>query len=108
MNRSLTRPGIEYHPLYFSDLEEAVIWLESKAELGGDLVECVEEAVSRIRRNPLAFRIDRKMDARRCLVRRFPYVLYFDYDRALNRVFVYVLAHASRKPAFWKERMNQD
>ena len=98
------QPSIEYHPAFALELDEAVGYLEEKAGLGDALVQCVEEATLRIQSSPLVFHVDRKMDARRCIVRRFRYSLYFDYDAALNRVFVYALAHSSRKPAFWIDR----
>jgi hypothetical protein len=105
--RDHKQPSIEYHSAFALELDEAARYLEEKAGLRDALMQCAEEAALRIQGNTQVFRIDRKMDARRCIVRRFPYVLYFDYDATRNHVFVYVLAHTSRKPAFWVNRLKK-
>ncbi len=105
MRQSFVLPGVAFHPLFSSDLDEAAEYLEARAGLGGALVDCVEEAILRIRKNPSLFHLDRKMEARKCLVRRFRYVIYFDYDSARNRVLIFVITHTSRRPSFWMNRL---
>ena len=84
-----------------AELEGAAAWYESKLPgLGVDFVAVVEEAFERIVQNPEQFaqwREDRTY--RKCVLRRFPYLVFFTADQ--NVVLVMAVAHARRRPGYW-------
>jgi toxin ParE1/3/4 len=85
------------------DLERIEDWYDSQqAGLGREFRNAVDVAVARIADNPLAYP-DRYRGARRVLLRRFPYVLWY---RALD-TFVVVLAcvHGRRDPRAVRARL---
>jgi plasmid stabilization system protein ParE len=78
------------------DLMRAEDWYEAqRPALGHDFRDAVDAAIARIAENPLAY-ADRYHGARRALVQRFPYVLWY---RALpDRVILLACVHAKRDP----------
>lgn len=69
--------------------------------LGHDFLLCVEEALSKIERNPSRYRIIYK-DVRRIAVHRFPYrIFYLVQDR---QVIVTAVFHVRRDPQSWENR----
>lgn len=86
-----------------ADISEAHAWCESqRVGLGGEFLDEVEASLQRIVNNPehypFVFR-----DARRVLVRRFPYAIYFR-TRADEARIVAVI-HQSRDPRLWQRRV---
>jgi toxin ParE1/3/4 len=61
-----------------AEFEEAVAFYENRrAGLGGEFREAVMEAIARIRVHPKRFARHKRTPYRSCLVKRFPYVIYF-------------------------------
>ena len=69
--------------------------------LGHDLLLCIEEALSKIERNPLSYKKAYK-NLRRIVVRRFPYRVFFFV--VASKVIVTAVFHAQKDPASWKIR----
>jgi plasmid stabilization system protein ParE len=85
------------------DLERIEDWYDGQQPgLGHEFREAVDAVIARIADNPLAHP-DRYRGARRALLRRFPYVLWY---RALES-FVVVLAcvHGKRDPRVIRARL---
>jgi plasmid stabilization system protein ParE len=87
-----------------AELAAASLWYESRcAGLGADLVAAVDEAFEGIVDAPLAHAVWRTDPTfRRCLVRRFPYFIF--YTVAADDVHVVAVAHAKRRPGYWRRR----
>jgi hypothetical protein len=82
------------------EVEEDVIdgynWYEKKSRgLGEDLLHMFYACASDILWNPLLYR-KVYQDFRRCLLRRFPYAVYFTIDN--DRIIVFGLFHCARYP----------
>ena len=93
----LIRPEAEW------DIAQAFDWYEArKPGLGFEFVEAVGKAISAIEQNPLAF-TNVHRNARRVLLKRFPYCIYFVFESDV--VSVLACFHAKRAPAAWKTRM---
>jgi plasmid stabilization system protein ParE len=86
------------------DIEEAYAWDERKrAGLGEDFMSCVDACIEAIRRTPeMHARIHENY--RRAVVRRFPYVVFYEY--ADDTVTVYCVFHTSQNPDKWRERLS--
>jgi plasmid stabilization system protein ParE len=95
--------SLEFSDLAEADLREAFDWYEHiRPGLAADLVLCVEEVLDRILERPEAFPAVIS-DARRALVRRFPYGVI--YRVRGQRVEVMAVFHVRRDPTSWQPRI---
>ena len=93
----LIRPDAE------GDFAQAFDWYEGrKPGLGFEFIDAVDDALSALRQNPLAFaKLHR--EARRILLKRFPYGIYFVFDGDV--ISVLACFHAKRAPSGWETRV---
>lgn len=68
--------------------------------LGTEFVEAVDDTVSRIAENPMAFPKVRG-EVRRAVLPRFPYAIYF---RLADDVVVVLAVHGRQHPERWQSR----
>lgn len=84
------------------DLAEAHVWYEKRVPgLGVEFLEAVERALETVQDNPLRYPVVHQ-SIRRALTRRFPYCIFFIYDRSV--VSVLAVMHVARDPRKWRER----
>lgn len=87
-----------------AEIAEAYRYYEQTREgLGADFILCVEEALSRVIRNPEQFRKVYKNVAR-AFLHRFPYGVFFVVEG--DRVVVIAFMHARRQPFKWQTRIS--
>jgi len=95
--RLIIRPEAEL------DIQDAFEWYEAQTPgLGSEFIRAVDTCLSGIGRNPLTYpRIYKQ--ARRALIRRFPYSMLFVFEQE----FVAVVAcfHSKRNPKSWQSRL---
>jgi plasmid stabilization system protein ParE len=85
------------------DLAQANDWYERQREgLSNEFRICIEEAMDRIDRMPELHAPIYK-GVRRCLVRRFPYAIFYKIEE--TRILVIGVMHARRDPAKWRSRI---
>jgi hypothetical protein len=79
------------------------LWYDAQREgLNEELYPRIEETLTAITERPTSFPIVRK-DARRALVKQFPYAIYF---RILpDHILVFAIVHTSRAPRVWRRRI---
>ena len=86
------------------EVARGAAWYESKRHgLGVEFVATIDEAINRIADSPDAYprwRDDRSY--RKCVVRRFPHLVFYDVEA--GEVVVVAVAHAKRKPGYWLGR----
>jgi plasmid stabilization system protein ParE len=94
-----------FHPDAKEELDGAVEYYEQcQTGLGLEFAEEVYAAIARIIQYPDAWS-SLSRNSRRCLINRFPYgIIYQIKSRTLRIVAV---AHLSRRPGYWKERLGQ-
>ncbi len=94
---------LKFKPEVYDDIKTAYDWYESqRTGLGEDFLLTLEESYSKITRTPKVYQRIYKI-ARRKLVHRFPYGVFFvlrDDD-----VIVIAIMHTRRKPSDWGERV---
>ncbi len=85
-----------------SDIKDAYQWYEAQRKgLGESFLLCIEEALSRVSRNPAIYSVVHK-EVRRALIHRFPFGVFFlDGDESIS---VLAVLHARRNPKMWKGR----
>lgn len=85
------------------ELDEAMLWYErQRTGLGMELLTEVESASRRISAQPEVGSCSGRQSIGFLLVRRFPYVLY--YLDLPERIWILAVAHARRRPGYWKSR----
>jgi plasmid stabilization system protein ParE len=84
------------------DINSAFEYYEiQRLGLGHDFLLCVEEALSKIERNPTHYKITYK-ELRRIAVRRFPYRVFYLIQN--QQVIVTAVFHARKDPQLWDSR----
>lgn len=84
------------------DIEDAYQYYETREPgLGSEFVRAADACLSKVGRNPNAYRIVHKQ-VRRALIRRFPYGLFYIFEN--NTIFVVACFHAKREPRSWTDR----
>ncbi len=85
-----------------ADLAQAFTWYSARRSgLGDEFLTATEACFASILRHPDAFLIVHA-PARRALMRRFPYAVYFVRER--EAIHVVAVLHTGRDPAMWKKR----
>jgi hypothetical protein len=94
---------IRFHPEAEAEMREATAYYEAQQEnLGGRFLASVQDALNRIRVNPLLYPVV-EGEVRRCLVRTFPYGVVFRIQP--DQLVVIGVMHLHREPGYWKERI---
>ncbi len=85
------------------DFAEAYVWYERRRiGLGEEFLSSVDACMEGIRRQPEMCPLVHET-YRRSLIRRFPYMLFYEY--AESTVTVYSVFHTSRDPEKWRQRL---
>ena len=85
-------------------LAAARFYLESSPRVAAAFVDQVEAALAGIRDRPALWRVVQG-DVRRCLIRRFPFGIYYTLEP--DGVIVWAIMHLRRRPGCWGERRPQ-
>ena len=86
------------------ELDEAIRYYETKSPgIGLSLADKVSEALNRIQQNPQLYPFHKDTNVQRCIIRRFPYTLF--YIELDEYIVVIAVAHQRRKPDYWKFRL---
>ncbi|WAL61464.1 type II toxin-antitoxin system RelE/ParE family toxin [Thermocoleostomius sinensis] len=85
------------------DIQDGFKWYETQVPgLGSEFIRAIDTCLSGIGRNPLAYPL-LYQQARRALVRRFPYSILYVFDQ--NTVSIIACFHSKRNPKSWQERL---
>jgi len=85
-----------------SDIKDAYEWYEAQRKgLGENFLLCIEEALSRVSRNPAIYSVVYQ-EIRRVLIHRFPFGVFFVEGK--ETISVLAVLHARRNPKAWKSR----
>jgi plasmid stabilization system protein ParE len=89
-------------PLAEADVRDAVFWYESRREgLGAEFALELDALYERIAENPQQFP-EIAEGARRALLQRFPYAIYFLISE--DAPIIVAVLHQHRRPDAWRER----
>ena len=85
-----------------ADIAEAYQYYEScREDLGADFILCIDESISRIKKNPRQYKVIHK-NVHRALVRRFPFGIY--YVLIDSNIVIIAVLHARKNPKHWQAR----
>src|SRR2546423_1339085 len=100
----LTAYRIDSDPRADSDVEAAFAWYEQQRPgLGDEFLDDLQAAYTRIVDGPLRYQVLRG-DVRYCLLRRFPYAVYFTVNGEVISIFAVV--HSRRDQSEWQRRQS--
>jgi len=92
-----------FHPQARDELIHAVDFYEGRQrQLGVEFLEEVYSTIQRIIEFPKASSKQSKR-TRKCFVNRFPFGVIYQIKR--SEIFIVAIAHLSREPGYWKERL---
>jgi toxin ParE1/3/4 len=93
----------EFHPEALQEFHEAAFYYrDCQPDLDLRFIDSVEQAIARIRKSPLQFRVLEE-DVRRCLTHIFPYGILFTIEP--DYILIVAVMHCSREPGYWKHRL---
>jgi plasmid stabilization system protein ParE len=85
------------------DVAQAYTWYENQElGLGEEFLRCVDACIQSILRNQEMYPIAHQ-NYRRAMIRRFPYVLFYEYSGSM--ITVYAVFHCSQDPQKWRNRL---
>lgn len=85
-----------------TDLLDAFQWYQDqRAGLGLDFKLCVDDALSKLKKQP-SFYKKIHYDIRRIVIKRFPFGIFYLINN--NSVIILAVLHARRDPSKWKSR----
>lgn len=98
---------LDFHPEALREYSEAALYYleEASPEVANRFVSAIESAISAMLSAPERHRIVAEPDIRRCVTTRFPFLIYYRWERESNRVAVYSVMHSSREPGYWRGRL---
>jgi plasmid stabilization system protein ParE len=65
----------------------------------------VEDAIKTLLASPTTWPVIEEPQIRRCLLKRFPYSIYYRWEPGRDRVSIYAVMHFSRLPGYWRDRL---
>ena len=94
---------IKFHSEAEADFQEALEWYaQQRIGLEAEFMLCVDEALTRIQRNPEIYPCEIR-NIRKTLVRRFPYIIYYEVEK--HDIMILAIFHAKRHPRYWQQRI---
>ena len=94
---------IEYHPEAIREIRNSIHWYRDRNEAVADeLRSLVESAESSIERSPESC-APYLHDTRGYRFKKFPFVLAYIIRE--DQIFFVALAHTSRRPGYWRDRL---
>lgn len=96
---------VVFHPEAEAEFEDAADYYEAARPGYGELFRSdVADAIAQIGSTPTAFAVYKNGPARRRLIPRFGYAVYFvERDAAIH---VVAVANQRRRPDYWLDRLN--
>ncbi|HUQ71523.1 MAG TPA: type II toxin-antitoxin system RelE/ParE family toxin [Planctomycetaceae bacterium] len=86
-------------------LDAIAYYEQCRLGLGQRFVDEVEEYLTKIREHPDAYATIAP-EIRSANLHQFPYAIHFAFDS--SEVFIIAVAHHSRRPGYWRHRLNPD
>jgi hypothetical protein len=101
---------LRLHRLAEAEIREAAQWYEARGQgLGKRFLADVRSSLERLESDPLQYATlettSKSLRLQRILLDEFPYLIV--YECFEGETFVYAVAHASRRPNYWRRRKRE-
>jgi plasmid stabilization system protein ParE len=96
----------DFHPEALREYSDATLFYLSEAspEVANRFVTAIESAIVAMTDAPERHRVVEEPDMRRCVVSRFPFLIYYRWDPRFSHLTIYAVMHSSREPGYWRKR----
>lgn len=96
---------VEYHPLFWTDIEEQAQYLQQEAELGEVFLQKVEDAIAAVRESPQHY-ATLYGNTRHIILQKFRrHIIHYEYFEQADLIRFYGLFHGSENPIKWMKRL---
>jgi plasmid stabilization system protein ParE len=97
----------EYHPEALDELADAVSYYRDTVSLkvAENFDAVIASAIQEMTRSPQRWPYFEKTPARRIIIRRFPFALFYTATPSIR---IIAVAHTSRRPGYWRRRIAVD
>jgi plasmid stabilization system protein ParE len=93
---------VDYLPGAQRDFDESFDWCAERSALAAErFASAVDATLNRVAASPEQFTLVDRLH-RECVVKRFPFRIIYRIDS--SRILVIAVAHAKRRPNFWRYR----
>ncbi|MBN1215713.1 MAG: type II toxin-antitoxin system RelE/ParE family toxin [Candidatus Lokiarchaeota archaeon] len=72
--------------------------------LGINFLEEIEKSIHLIKENPERYPFYDK-DIHKFNIRRFPFSIFYVFEKELDKIIILAVAHQKRKPNYWRDRI---
>jgi len=94
---------VEFHQGAAADVKSAVAWYQKRSPKAAlDFIEELRRATDAIRDAPERWPVG-KNKTRRFLLWRFPFAVIYSEEE--SKIVIWAVAHGSRRPDYWAERL---
>jgi toxin ParE1/3/4 len=99
--------AVFFHPEALFEYQQASSYYLRKASpsVAAGFISSVELAVDAVTASPMRWGEVDQPGIRRYVLRRFPYVIYYRWQTANERIIIYAVMHCSRHPGYWRNRV---
>jgi hypothetical protein len=98
-----------FHPDALSELAEATYYYTgTPPQVLLRFAATVENAIATLVANPTRWRVVKPTGMRRCVIQRFPYAIFYQWDAQPQHVTIYAFANCYREPNYWHHRFRSD
>lgn len=99
---------LEFHPEALREYSEAALYYleEASPEVAERFVSAIEAAISAMLSAPERHRIVAVPEIRRCVITRFPFLIYYRWESESGRLVIHSVMHSSREPGYWRRRVD--
>jgi len=82
----------------------ALYYNQQSSGLGLDFLEEIEKSLQLIKKSPERWPYYEE-NIQKYNTRRFPFSLYYVFEKDLDKIIIIAVAHQKRKPGYWKQRI---
>jgi plasmid stabilization system protein ParE len=99
----MSRGRVVYHEGARADVKTAVAWYQERSPKAAlEFIEELHRAAQIVRKAPDRWPLG-KQGTRRFLLWRFPFTIIYSEEESV--ITIWAVAHASRRPEYWKRRV---
>jgi plasmid stabilization system protein ParE len=93
---------VDYLPSARRDFDQSFDWYAERSSIAAErFSNAIDAASNRIAASPEQFALVDRLH-RECIVKRFPFRIIYRIES--NRILIVAVAHAKRRPDYWKHR----
>jgi len=96
----------KFHPEALLEYSEAAQYYlrNASARVAAAFVATADSAIAALIADPNRWPVIEEPEIRRCVLRHFPFVVYYRWEPRSEHIVIYAVMHCSRRPGYWLDR----